>query len=183
MDALLAMLAAERAKEKAAWAALKKQMQRELISWSKDGKTGYDYYKTCKFVGVTPLPENKEGWVDTRVPHPGKHMRKVFEDIKAHEAKFEAAHAEYRKRCAALEVREKNVLGDELYVLVKDTLERSAADREAIGLSGPRFTAGKITGMILEAYSTPELCEIMVDDTKFSPLVKEAFDVLAAVPA
>jgi hypothetical protein len=78
------------------------------------------------------------------------------------------------------EVQQKQQLGDALYPLVKSALERSAADREVIGFSGPGFTAGKITGMLLEGCSVDELRELLEDDAKFSPLLMEACEVLSA---
>jgi hypothetical protein len=96
----------------------------------------------------------------------------------------------YQQQMAAYAARprsvleQKNELGEHLYPLVKDALERSAADRAAIGYSGPTFTAGKITGMLLEAHTVEELQQILVDDALFSPLMMEACEVLfAALPA
>jgi hypothetical protein len=81
------------------------------------------------------------------------------------------------------EVQQKNLLGEQLYPIVKDQLDRSLADREAIGWTGPLFTAGKITGMLLEGCSVDELRELLEDDTKLSELMLEACEVLAAAPA
>lgn len=92
----------------------------------------------------------------------------------------------YQQQMAAYAARprtvleQKNELGEQLYLLVKDALERSAADRAVLGYSGPTFTAGKITGMLLEAHTVEELQQLLVDDAQFSPLMMEACEVLFA---
>lgn len=75
-------------------------------------------------------------------------------------------------------VQRKNVLGERIYPLVKAALDKSAADREVLGLAHPTITAGKITGMWLEGYSTDELLELESDDAIFSPALMEACTVL-----
>lgn len=78
------------------------------------------------------------------------------------------------------EAQLKAEVGDELYPLVQRALERSAEDRAVIGFTGPLFTAGKITGMLLEALTVPELRALLDDDARFSELMMEACDVLFA---
>lgn len=78
------------------------------------------------------------------------------------------------------EHEQKMALGEQLFVDVEGALADSAADREVLGWSGPLFTAGKITGMILEAHTSAELREILGDGARFSELLQEACEVLLA---
>lgn len=81
------------------------------------------------------------------------------------------------------EIRRKNYLGEQIYPLVKQIMEATEEDRAADGMAGPFFTAGKITGMLLEGCSVAELEELLVDDSKFSPLLMEACEVLREAQA
>ncbi len=77
---------------------------------------------------------------------------------------------------------ERRQLGEQLFVDAQDALERSAADREVLGLAGPLFTAGKIVGMILEAHTLEDLRRIVQDPNgaEFSELMMDACEVLRA---
>jgi hypothetical protein len=82
---------------------------------------------------------------------------------------------------------ERQAIGEQLFVDAQDALERSAADREVLGMAGPLFTAGKIVGMILEAHTLEDLRRIVQDPNgaEFSELLMDACEVLkaAAPPA
>ncbi len=77
---------------------------------------------------------------------------------------------------------ERQAIGEQLFVDAQDALERSAADREVLGLAGPLFTAGKIVGMILEAHTLEDLRRIVQDPNgaEFSELMMDACEVLRA---
>lgn len=78
------------------------------------------------------------------------------------------------------EKEQKEALGDELFPTVQSALERSAVERACFGYAGPLFTAGKLTGMLLEACSVDELRQLLVDDAEFTLLLQEACEVLRA---
>lgn len=84
---------------------------------------------------------------------------------------------------APSEAEQKAALGDQLFPIIQDALDRSAADRAVIGFSGPLFTAGKVTGMLLEALSVAELTELLTDDAGLSDLIGQACETLAAASA
>lgn len=44
----------------------------------------------------------------------------------------------------------RNAIGEQLFYLIKDQLEKTVADRKEIGLDHPKITPGLITGMLLE---------------------------------
>lgn len=85
-----------------------------------------------------------------------------------------------------VEIRRKNMIGERLYPIIKDALGDTVESRGALGLDHPSITAGKITGMFLEALSWAELEQLFVDSAFFLEQVTDAcrviIDAAAEVP-
>jgi hypothetical protein len=58
-------------------------------------------------------------------------------------------------------VQQNNVIGERLYVIIKDILGDQQATLEAAGLWDPKINAGRITGMLLEGMEIPELVHLV----------------------
>jgi hypothetical protein len=81
------------------------------------------------------------------------------------------------------EAQLKAQLGDQLFPLIQQNLADTAAEREVIGWTGPLFTAGKFTGMLLEGCSVEELRQLVAGgagSAELCELMLEACEVLAA---
>lgn len=80
----------------------------------------------------------------------------------------------------------KTQLGNALFPLIQQNLADTAADREIIGWTGPLFTVGKFTGMLLEGCSVEELRALVAGgagSAELCELMLEACEVLAAAAA
>lgn len=91
-----------------------------------------------------------------------------------------------RQQPVLTEAQVKAELGEQLFPLIQQNLADTAAERETIGFSGPTFTAGKITGMLLEGCSVDELRQLVAGgagSAELCELMMEACEVLAAAAA
>ena len=74
---------------------------------------------------------------------------------------------------------------DLLYTYVETDLDAARSERygstdlmTAAGMTSPKITAGKITGMILAAYDTAGICELLRDRVALAAVMAEACDLL-----
>jgi hypothetical protein len=100
---------------------------------------------------------------------------------------FAQQQALYQQQAAAQRhawvQQQRQALGEQLFVDVQGALEDTVADREILGLTGPQVTAGKITGMFLEASTVEELIQLTQDPAVFRERMFEALEVLCPAPA
>lgn len=80
----------------------------------------------------------------------------------------------------ASEVQKKNLIGDQIYPKVTLALKEGDETMRETGLWHPAITAGKITGMILEAYKPEESLEICCDDKRLGELMVTACERIKA---
>ena len=90
------------------------------------------------------------------------------------------AQLPFWRRAGITELQAKNALGEQLYMLIKQRLDQTTNYRATLGLAHPSITAGKITGMFLDAHGIAELEQLLDDDGEFSRNLWQGVHVLAA---
>jgi hypothetical protein len=73
--------------------------------------------------------------------------------------------------------------GDQLFVIVRDSLEAIQPYRAAVGFDIPAINPFKITGMILEACTLVELHRLLTDSPSLGAVLLQACDLLATATA
>jgi hypothetical protein len=74
----------------------------------------------------------------------------------------------------AAEPMKKNLVGEQLYPKITLALKEGEETMRETGIWHAAINAGKITGMILEAYKVEEALEIAADDKRIGELMVEA---------
>lgn len=74
-----------------------------------------------------------------------------------------------------------NLLGEKLYVEIRDAYDAvSVAACKEAGLFSPSVTAGKMTGMILEAHTEAEMRAILADPHRIAALMIQCVEAICA---
>ena len=84
------------------------------------------------------------------------------------------------RRPGITEEQAKNALGEQIYIMVKESLDQTIENRVILDLVHPSVNAGKITGMILEAHDVNELEQLLNNDADLSRNIWQGVHVMAA---
>lgn len=78
-----------------------------------------------------------------------------------------------------MSVQMANMLGEKLYVEIRDAYDAVSVQAcKNAGLYSPNVTAGRMTGMILEAHTEAEMRAILADSTRIAALMVECVEVI-----
>ena len=78
------------------------------------------------------------------------------------------------------ESQAKNALGEQIYMIVKESLHQTIDNRAILNLAHPSVNACKITGMILEAHNVNELEQLLTNDAELSRNIWQGVHVMEA---
>jgi hypothetical protein len=94
--------------------------------------------------------------------------------------KTQASFLPFWRRPGVTEEQAKNALGEQIYIMVKESLDQTTEDRAILDLVYPSVNAGKITGMILDAHNINELEQLLTNDIELSRNIWQGVHVVTA---
>ena len=94
--------------------------------------------------------------------------------------KTQASFLPFWRRPGITEEQAKNALGEQIYIMVKESLDQTTENRVILDLVHPSVNANKITGMILDAHNINELEQLLTNDIELSRNIWQGVHVMRA---